>query len=234
MKLTEIDMLSAARGWALTAQGLVLRTTDGGKLWLDVSPSVGQVSSSNVTVRAVFVDATHAFVAVGRSRKYALSSVTLYVTADGGLRWRKEVVPMPDWMAVQGFHMRFLGDRLGYVLLYAGVDAFSEPAELLRTRDGGLHFTVAAAGEPLSSRIALLSGDKTGFGFADAKHGVVTGGSAASTIFLDVTSDGGASWIQPILTVPKGLSAFGGGAESYPPTFRPRRSSRGPIEAVAL
>lgn len=209
-KLADIDMLSDARGWALSSHGQVLRTTDGGRI-CETSPHLYDRSvSSNVTVRAAFVDATHAFVAVGRIGKYAFSSVTLYATADGGLCLRSEPVPMPGWMPVQGLH------RLGYMLLYAGAGAFSEPAELVRTRDGGIHFTIAAVGEPIGRRVAL-SGDKTGFGFAYAERGVVTGASAASTVFLDVTSNGGASWTHPILTVPKGLSAFGGGSETYPP-----------------
>lgn len=220
-QLSEIDMQGALAGWALMSNGHVLRTADGGKEWRDVSPpAVQSAGQSQVQVRAAFAGMNHAFLFIGREESGDfVSSISVYATADGGRAWTTATLPMPTWQMVDGFQVRFAGDGIGYVLLHQGAAGFSEAVTLLRTTDGGAHWSVAAQGGPTAHYSVIFGGDKSGFGFIDPQHGWITGVWPGSTILLYATSDDGTTWRRQTLSVPKGFTVLGGGAESLPPAF---------------
>lgn len=81
--------------WAGTDDGLIHRTTDGGKTWKDVTPP-GVTSWSKVSlIDAGHWDAKTAYAAVNRIRLDDLKP-HIYKTHDGGATWQKIVDGLPD------------------------------------------------------------------------------------------------------------------------------------------
>jgi photosystem II stability/assembly factor-like uncharacterized protein len=207
--ITTIDMTSASSGWALGNAGQVLRTDDAGRYWAVVTPrGVPKVAPYNLAITAF--DRSHAWFAVA-----AQSDTLVYRTADGGASWQRSVI-----RASGGPQLRFYSPRRGYIMLSLGAAAGSEGILLLSTADGGGSWRIVGDGRPTPQEPSILfGGDKSGFGFADALHGFITGEWAADSILLDATSDGGRHWSHAPLAVPAGLTAQGGSAESLPPAF---------------
>lgn len=207
--LTSIDMTSLSAGWALGNDGKVLRTGDGGRYWTDATPpGVPKANSYNLAIGAV--DQSHAWLAVVAAR-----DTLVYRTSDGGGHWHESVIRLAGQP-----QLRFYSAREGYIMLNLGAAAGSEAIVLLRTADGGRIWRIVGDGRPAPHNPSMLfGGDKSGFGFADSLHGWITGEWAADSILLYATSDGGRHWRHQPLTVPAGLTAQGGSAESLPPAF---------------
>lgn len=116
--------------------------------------------------------------------------------------------------------IRFLNPSTGFLLLSEGGAAGSEGVLLLRTTDGGAHWSLAANGTPTPQNPPIIfGGGKSGMGFSNAEHIWLTGTWAGNSILLYATHDGGATWQAPSLPVPSGLSVAGGAATSDPPQF---------------
>ncbi|MGH8162041.1 MAG: WD40/YVTN/BNR-like repeat-containing protein, partial [Gammaproteobacteria bacterium] len=103
--------------WAGTDDGLVWLTTDGGKHWHNVTPK-GMTNWSRVdTIAADPNDAATAYLAVDRHQVND-SAPYIYITHDGGKRWRKAVsgIPAGDYVRV------VRPDPKRKSLLYAGTE----------------------------------------------------------------------------------------------------------------
>ncbi len=214
--LQNLDMVNPAVGWGITKTGRVLRTTDGGKTWLDVTPKGEPKSAPGYGGPAIgTTDGSHAWLAVSQlsSISQQLPVVIVYRTSDGGLSWQHVTLQQNGTPQIQ-----FLPSGTGFLLLHQGAAAGSEGVLLLRSADAGASWQVISQGTP-QSNARIFGGDKSGFGFLDAQHGWITGEWAADSILLYETQDGGKTWQVPTLPVPSGLSAQGGSATSMPPYF---------------
>ena len=214
--LQSIDMLTARAGWAVSQTGRVLRTTDGGAGFADVTPpGMPQGTPGSVEISLTATGTEHAWVAVAQNGSPNLPPVRVYYTTNGGSNWRRAALQesgMPQ--------IGFLSDRTGFLLLHEGAAAGSEGVLLLRSSDGGRSWRVVADGRPTAqSPTVIFGGQKSGFGFASPQRGWLTGNWAASSILLYATQDGGKGWRVQNLTLPSGLTAQGGSAESLPPVF---------------
>ncbi len=123
--LNNIHMLDVEDGWAWSMTGQLLRTTDGGKTWIDRSPQIDKYGDFGF-----FLDSQYAWLPVhlADSNRYGL----LY-TADGGQSWVQYLLG-----PASGLH--FVDAQHGWAVsgdIAAGSVFFS----LSQTNDGGKTWT---------------------------------------------------------------------------------------------
>ncbi|MHB0885709.1 MAG: WD40/YVTN/BNR-like repeat-containing protein [Bacillota bacterium] len=189
----QVHMLSATTGWGLNGP-LVLRTTDGGSTWYDVTPKAG----GTTVVGSDFADADHGWLAMAAEP----GPLTIYRTADGGKSWSKTT---PSVTTI-GAQVQFADANHGWILIHEGVAAGSEGVALLRTQDGGASWTKVNETDPQHPTPGQLpfGGGKSGFGFSDDKNGWLTGYQPVDgRAYLFSTNDGGATWQPADLALPK-------------------------------
>jgi hypothetical protein len=81
--VTSLHMLKELDGWAIT-DNAILRTTDGGSTWYNVSPQ--GVTNFGYSTGNTFLNASQAWVLVADAND-PMGSGMLYRTSDGGLTW---------------------------------------------------------------------------------------------------------------------------------------------------
>jgi photosystem II stability/assembly factor-like uncharacterized protein len=109
-------------------------TSDGGAHWSQVRQSPALVSDGP-PVYWQFLDATHWWVGTGAK---------LWITADGGMSWSTAVLPLPSGSA--SLALDFVDTHNGYAIVGSGMTSGSLPAAttLLKTTDGGAHWSPLA------------------------------------------------------------------------------------------
>src|SRR5919204_6314574 len=219
--LLSIHMINATTGWAVTSRS-VLRTTQGVKEWLDVTPR--GVTLSPLSVED-FLTARLARVAVTPPGG-AIASILH--TVDGGRTWRRASVALPSrGLGVQ--QIDFVDPLHGWLLVNLGAAAGSQGVDVLRSIDGGTHWTrVSLTGGTSATPGSLpFSGDKNGITFRTTSGGFATGFVAGPPGFawLYVTNNAGHTWQHQSLPLPLAYqSAFRSGQRRVAPPrfFTPR------------
>ena len=196
--LQSIEMLDAHHGWGLTADKVV-RTTDGGMSWVDVSiPDESEVGYAG----HFFLDENTAWISLPAA-DYATGKV--YRTQDGGLSWQQSPVEFPR------LQPQFLDAQNGFALADLGAGAGSMAVAVLQTTDGGQTWTEVFNNDPTragSSDSLPLGGIKNGMAFVDAQHGWVSGSRPEDGFFwLFATADSGRTWAQQSLALPSGMES---------------------------
>jgi photosystem II stability/assembly factor-like uncharacterized protein len=160
-------MVSPTTGWSLSGGGII-RTTDGGAQWTDVTPpsTAGPV---------YFLDATHA---------WSLP----YWTADGGKTWQKEEsVPSPGVGGLLYFH------DANHGWLWS---VTNQGDHLFATDDGGLHWARLAT-DPVAAPCGPAppgwAGDSRRLAFVSVSDGWISRNCASGGMLL-ATHDGGTTW----------------------------------------
>jgi hypothetical protein len=197
----------------------VFHTSNGGRLWTDVSPpglaSVAKTVEAKLRDQAVALcalDAQRAWVAVAVNNE-----VLLQYTADGGATWSETIAPI----AADGVRISFLNEREGWLLAMAAPSAGQMEKLVYHTDDSGAHWTPVNS-PPQEGR----SYYPTGISFRSPKEGWITGqyhGAPDAPLFRTV--DGGRSWHVQTLPFPKDFQ--GGYADTYPPSFDRANPSSG-------
>ncbi len=201
--LTHIAFQDANNGWGVASNesGYIVRTTDGGSTWLNVTPPglTGVGYSSNLSVldvNTVWLLVPNADFFTGR----------LFRTTDGGNTWSSFDVPFGGGM------LQFLDASTGRILADRGAGAGSQSVELFQTSDGGASWMSVFNDDPTrpdSSTSLPLSGIKNGMTFIDANTGWVTGTRPIDgEVYLFVTHDGGISWEQQSVPLPAGYENY--------------------------
>ncbi len=213
--LESIRMINALTGWAVTATKALLRTTDGGTNWRDVtplSPPGHRIVVDHVAVLASLI----AWVSWGTQ---------IFHTVDGGRTWRQVISPAYD---VRSIH--FVNNRDGWLLSAEVVPMGSENADIYRTIDGGESwFKVASARHDDESSGLPFDGTKLDVFFLDATTGWVTGTLLGpDSLYLYVTRDGGRTWRQQTLSLPPQVKPPWYN-ETTPPTFFTARDGVLPV-----
>lgn len=107
------------------------------------------------------------------------SSGTVARSTDGGKTWK--------WMTVPGYEKRDFRDIEAFDARTAVIIGIAEPAVILKTTDGGDHWTLVYENKTTGMFLDAMD-------FWDATHGIVVGDPINGRFFMARTSDGGTSW----------------------------------------
>lgn len=194
-------MVTATAGWeetnsidASTGWHQILRTTDGGSHWKDVTPPPSVISgTSQHSYHQFILDADHAWVGADPSVDVpAPQGIVVFRTEDGGKTWQRgSTLP---WAGNSNGQLDFVDARHGWLLTDGpmAAQATSQPM-LFATVDGGLKWTLV-----LSHLVGPASAcDLTSIAFASQATGWASATcpqGPSSFAWLLVTRDGGTTW----------------------------------------
>jgi photosystem II stability/assembly factor-like uncharacterized protein len=197
--ITSLHMIDSTAGWAL-ARKAVLRTTDGGNHWRDVTPPGHPLDPGSA---ADFFTASMAWITIPEADQ---TTSQLFHTSDGGHSWQQSTIQT-------GFvrHMTFIDAQHGWLLSgkenTAGVPA--EAVSVFQTTDAGKTWqrvSAALFSDATPPGHLPYGGQKSGISFLNASTGWVTGTVLLTNVaWLYVTHDGGSTWHQQTLRLPQGI-----------------------------
>jgi photosystem II stability/assembly factor-like uncharacterized protein len=212
--ISSIHMLNAQTGWAVTDTNRILRTSDGGVHWKNVTPNFPS-STTRQRIVAAFLTASSAWIAVSgigiagqgedRARVQPSSArvdigsatVVIFRTIDAGQTWQQATLQTRGGIVTQ---VNFVTARDGWLLSKHPVSESSETLELFRTTDSGRTWVNVASAYAASLDIPPpgklpFSGSKSGLSFLNATTGWVTGRVPVNGYtLLYRTNDGGSTW----------------------------------------
>ena len=194
-----LRMLNELEGWAIT-ENAILRTTDGGSTWYNVSPQ--GVTEFGYGTANSFLNASQAWVMVVDASDPAGSGL-LYRTSDGGLSW--VVYPVPFGSG----DLTFIDEENGWMMAYLGIAAGSMAVAIYRTEDGGATWMQTYTNDPNLENAGdslPLGGIKSDLTPLDVDTAWVGGVIyAPETFYLFKTSDGGQTWAAQTLPAAPGM-----------------------------
>jgi len=226
-------MVDDSNGWmqkVTEKESAVLHTHDGGRHWVNVSPSAltnaakklfDEHRADRLSDFAALcpLDAQRAWVSITPENSEV---VLLEYTADAGQHWKERVAPVATYAA----HISFVDELHGFLLATSTPATGHMDKKFYGTEDGAEHWHVLAP-PPVSGCYP------TGIFFRSRTDGWLTatyhGGDDAP---LYRTQDGGKSWKLQKLNVPGGYR--GGYADTYPPVFIGAEKKQGylPVKLV--
>ena len=235
--LYSLQMVSARDGWALAwasnpgsplpAGKMLVRTTDGGRTWMPVTPARARplLASDRNSVILQALSASRGWLAVTFDMSqsgYGIhpAHTVTFGTADGGRTWtRSAPIHAPGYAS----SLAFTDATHGWLLQSLGAAMQQNPVQVYRTVDGGRRWSLIAAtlrqpGAGTSRSGLPVSCDKTGIAFATATDGWLTSACFSLAGAVLATHDGGALWAPQPLPLPAGTC----GTSScliYPPQF---------------
>jgi photosystem II stability/assembly factor-like uncharacterized protein len=197
--ITSLRMLNELDGWAIS-DSAILRTTDGGSTWYDVSPQ--GVTAFGFGSAHTFLNASQAWVMVAEASDPAGSGL-LYRTGDGGLIWTFYPVPFG------GGDLNFIDESNGWMMATLGGAAGSMAVSIYRTNDGGASWTQSYTNDPNLANAGEglpLAGIKNNLTPLDAKAAWVGGVIySPETFYLYKSSDGGQTWAPETIPSAPGM-----------------------------
>ena len=197
--ITSLRMLNELDGWAMT-DNAILRTTDGGVTWYNVSPS--GVTTFGFGTGHTFLSVLQAWVLVAETGNPA-GSGQLYRTGDGGLTWTTYPVPFG------GGDLTFLDETHGWMMASLGAGAGSMAVAIYRSDDGGQTWTQTFTDDPNQANAGdslPLGGIKNNLTPLDGNTAWVGGVIyAPETFYFYKTADGGQTWTQQSLPAAPGM-----------------------------
>ncbi|HSO19934.1 MAG TPA: hypothetical protein VLT88_10770 [Desulfosarcina sp.] len=197
--ITSLHMLSELGGWAIS-ENAILRTTDGGSTWYNVSPA--GVTALGFGTAHTFLNASQAWVQVADASDPAGSGL-LYRTEDGGLSWT--VYPVP----FGGGDMTFIDESHGWMMAPLGAGAGSMAVSIFTTDDSGASWTRTYTNDPnlLGAGDSLpLGGIKNNLTPLDANTAWVGGVTySPETFYLYKTTDSGQTWTPQTIPAAPGM-----------------------------
>lgn len=198
--LSMIAMANTTTGWGVTQSApspLVLRTSDGGITWIDVTP---------LEVKGLLVFLSSSAQAASIAVIHPGESATIYRTSDGGEVWSCGD-SFPVKFGDGGASLSFYGQTGWLEIGSAGLNG-PLPAELFATTNGGLDW------EPLSTSTGAADGSFPGNGPVELASPSVGYTAPIRSSGLYKTTNGGRSWTQIELGVRQaqvmGLPIFSG------------------------
>jgi photosystem II stability/assembly factor-like uncharacterized protein len=205
-----LHMIDATTGWALSAQG-VLRTTDGGLQWQNVSPPSISLTQDSI---AEFRSAAVAWVGTKQANK---TTAQVLWTTDSGKSWQQTTI-QPSFLR----QITFVDAQHGWILSSSRPTGGSaEAVNVFRTTDGGKTWqSVSSAlfSDATPPGHLPYGGQKSGIHFLNASTGWVTGTvTVANLAWLYVTHNGGSTWNQQTIHMPPGVPS--GQLSIAAPTF---------------
>ncbi len=193
-RLTHIEMLDPLNGWG-QAEGVILRTEDGGETWLDVTPT--DIQSNPAYAKSFFLDEKTGWILLEDVDRP--NAGLIFRTLDGGANWQWRSVPFGR----ADFGFTDLDN--GYALFNMGAAAGSMGVSIWTTQNSGGDYARVFYHEPGFEYTLPFSGIKNGISFRDAQNGWI-GGTVPmdGVIWLYRSVDGGFSWAEQKVDLPSG------------------------------
>jgi photosystem II stability/assembly factor-like uncharacterized protein len=225
-RFLSIHMLDTTTGWAQISDGLiarfvVLRTTDGGSHWQDVTPPQLTTPVNDNLAQLYALNATTAWVTdtqpVPGSRPIRYHGV-LFRTKDAGQTWQSIALPssVPDDFSLS--KIQFLNAQVGWITIESHMTAGKVQDDYWQTNNGGQTWSNITISIPTGNNGVVTFLDAQTWWFTDD-----TPSKGQPVIF--VTHDAGATWHQHVLPVPAGVvfaSPFPGELIATPQVFSAR------------
>src|SRR6266446_5997503 len=220
--LISLHMIDPTTGWALSEHA-VLRTTDGGLQWKNVTPPYTHLGLGSV---AEFYTASLAWVAIPQANS---SEVKVLHTADGGQTWQQITIP-----AAFPREINFVDPQHGWFLAsWRPQGGAAEAVSVFCTSDGGKTWNIvsralAASTDTPPPGHLPFGGQKSGIHFLNTSTGWITGTVVAPNLaWLYVTHDRGSTWNRQTLSMPPGVPS--GQMVIMSPTFFSARDGVLPV-----
>ena len=211
-----VHMTNARDGYALSGRDYLhyrlLRTTDGGRVWHDITPDDGRIHPDGPP------DVQGATILF--SRNIGPHGFAVERSDDGGRTWTNSV-PVHNSPVRGAGTPRFVDQEHLYVDVGEGAAAGSEGEALFTSSNGGRrwHFVTQTNVNHTPPGGLPFGCDKSGFGFATPSRGWAGGYCAGGFPFFLRTNDGGRHWHRQTLPgAPRSCSC-----ETSPPVFFGRR-----------
>ncbi len=193
--IKHIDMIDAQVGWALGGNGEnfdhILRTTDGGTTWRDMSPpALRSISITPTSTEAFCYDSDHVWIAYN-------DSADVWMTSNGGQTWEATKIDFPR---SRSDRLDFNDPNHGWLLRHVESGMGNEYVALYRTLDGGLSWETLI--DPYKDE-ELQGCLKTGMVFLE-NSGWITYDCQGlyPEPLVDWTVDGGQTWQSIWLPLP--------------------------------
>ena len=203
-----MHMVSLTTGWAAgSATDRILRTTDSGEHWSEVSPKGARLG----TWTTFFSDADHAWLASSLQPGSPSGdfSVQIYRTTDGGTTWSEAGTVQAEWGWPAA--LDFIDRQRGWLLMKQEATLEPEGSDLVAfygTTDGGETWTKlseagARSGQP---PVTCSKGELI---FLNGTTGWLAGGCTieANQPYLYVTHDSARTWHEVSFSLPAGWPA---------------------------
>lgn len=190
--LYAVQFLDANNGFACGASGTVLKTTDGGVNWTDVSPASTQPMQA-----LSFVSANEGWVVAGDESGWPLPSSTsgeVWKTINGGSDWTQQTFPNEPAARLGVF---FLSPTVGWICGTHGQSTWPYPPAY-KTTNGGTSWTGG------TSALTIWTYDMH---FESSTLGWQVGDDQSSTGVIQKTTDG-SSWTEQLLPIGDALYAI--------------------------
>jgi photosystem II stability/assembly factor-like uncharacterized protein len=207
--ITYIHMLDAAIGWAIGGEtevgDHVLRTSDGGHTWADITPPELAPTGDDPGKIAIgfFPDADTAWVAYSYLDFFEVPLVpTVWRTRNGGQTWEPSQPLVGDFVEFYApSNLQFVDTQNGWLLVHVGAGMMHDYVMLFKTTDGGVRWDRVI--DPHTDG-HLQGCSKTGMAFVDAQTGWVTRDcrGVVEGASIDWTHDGGLTWQSQQLPPP--------------------------------
>jgi len=197
--------INTTTAWAAgSGANQIIRTTDGGAHWDDVTPTSARAGNW-ITY---FLDANNAWLASSLQPGSGSPdfSVEIYRTTDGGRTWQHVGQAAADqgWPA----SMDFVDRTHGWLFMRLGGAAGSDGAAFYGTVDGGSTWSKVSEADTSGNPGHLpLRCSKSAPVFLNGATGWVPGGcNAGGGPFFYVTHDGGRTWSDAGIALPAGVT----------------------------
>jgi photosystem II stability/assembly factor-like uncharacterized protein len=212
LDIFSINMMDANIGWAVgreqggTDWQHILRTSDGGATWSDVTPPEPAASAATLgSALGFFADGSSAWVTYHAGQPNAVPAAPIvWRTTDAGKTWTPST-PL-DTNGLNEVYMpgslQFTDGQHGWLLVHVGAGMMHDYVVLFTSTDGGAKW--AKIVDPTNNDAGIQSCSKTGIVFRDANTGWLTGNcngvEAGAMLFR--TADSGHSWQAMALPAP--------------------------------
>jgi photosystem II stability/assembly factor-like uncharacterized protein len=162
VRLARLQMLDSSDGWGLETTGHIVRTTDGGSTWQDVTPPNGRYDGSNFFV----LDSDHAWAVdgvqttCGPAEMAGCQGAIIWRTTDGGRVWHYDLPLITNGTEFDPVNVQFATERIGWLIYISGHDTGGGiEMGFALSDDGGASWTVGAIpqqGGCLSSNVLFV------------------------------------------------------------------------------